>query len=133
MTDVSCGYKHSMALTSDGHVYTWGKGKHGRLGHDDAANKFTPARISPDAFGGARIAGIAAGGHHSAAVTASGAVYTWGLNDNAQLGDSESSVPGAQRQNVSAVMRCPHAPGSPVLPRALNYAASLRRRTALNL
>lgn len=100
VTDVSCGYKHSMALTSDGHVYTWGKGKHGRLGHDDAANKFTPARISPDAFGGARIAGIAAGGHHSAAVTASGAVYTWGLNDNAQLGDSESSVPGAQRQNA---------------------------------
>jgi len=89
IVDVSCGYKHSMALSKSGHVYTWGKGKHGRLGHDDAANQLSPARVAPHAFLGRRVCCISAGGQHSAAVAAGGAVFTWGLNDNSQLGPGE--------------------------------------------
>jgi E3 ubiquitin-protein ligase HERC2 len=115
ISDVSCGYKHSMALSKLGHVYTWGKGKHGRLGHDDASNKLSPARVAPQAFGGRRVVGISAGGHHSAAVAAGGAVFTWGLNDNAQLGLGEPRG-GANGINVRRRQRGVWGGGARRLP-----------------
>jgi alpha-tubulin suppressor-like RCC1 family protein len=30
--EVKCGHYHSLALTKDGHIYTWGYGSYGRLG-----------------------------------------------------------------------------------------------------
>eukprot|EP00962_Isochrysis_galbana_P060130 scaffold34203_cov84-Isochrysis_galbana.AAC.1 len=95
-----------MALSKSGHVYTWGKGKHGRLGHDDAANQLSPARVAPHAFLGRRVCCISAGGQHSAAVAAGGAVFTWGLNDNSQLGPGEPRS-GAPWLNVRRLLGGP--------------------------
>jgi alpha-tubulin suppressor-like RCC1 family protein len=33
VTQVSCGRAHSLCLTDDGQVYSFGKGAEGRLGH----------------------------------------------------------------------------------------------------
>ena len=38
VVQVTCGLKHSMALTSEGRLYTWGKGADGRLGHGSELN-----------------------------------------------------------------------------------------------
>ncbi|EOD12960.1 hypothetical protein EMIHUDRAFT_416449, partial [Emiliania huxleyi CCMP1516] len=81
---VSAGYKHSMALTDSGAVYSWGKGKHGRLGQGDTANRLSPMRV--EALRGEAVVCIAAGGHHSCAALRNGQVYSWGLDDNGQLG-----------------------------------------------
>ena len=36
VVDVACGGAHSAAITASGELYTWGKGRYGRLGHGDS-------------------------------------------------------------------------------------------------
>jgi regulator of chromosome condensation len=75
ITRVMCGGLHSAAITSDGHVYTWGCNDDGALGRDGDEN--LPARV--EGFGPSRRAVLAVGGDsHTAVMTASGHVYTWG-------------------------------------------------------
>jgi hypothetical protein len=56
-------------VTSDGQLYTWGKGEDGALGLGDAEDKSTPTRVM-GALRGKRVVAIAAGGDaHAAALT----------------------------------------------------------------
>ncbi|KAK6131563.1 hypothetical protein DH2020_034703 [Rehmannia glutinosa] len=43
---VSAGDEHVVALDSNGHVYTWGKGYCGALGHGDEIDKTTPEHLT---------------------------------------------------------------------------------------
>lgn len=36
VVEIACGGAHSAAITSAGELYTWGKGRYGRLGHGDS-------------------------------------------------------------------------------------------------
>ena len=36
VVSVDCGASHTVAVTAEGDVYTWGRGKFGALGHGDA-------------------------------------------------------------------------------------------------
>jgi len=43
---VSAGVYHSIAITADGAVFTWGEGRHGCLGHgEDLSNQLLPKKI----------------------------------------------------------------------------------------
>ena len=37
---VSAGYNHSLSITADGAVFTWGKGEDGCLGHGETCERF---------------------------------------------------------------------------------------------
>ena len=74
---VACGDHHTMVLTTDGLLWTFGSGDHGRLGHGGTEDKLTPTLVNAR-FGGAEIVMVAAGENHSLAVTADGDVFTWG-------------------------------------------------------
>lgn len=76
--------KHFLALTKNGTVYSWGKGVGGRLGHGDTASREEPKII--DALVGKNVVYVACGGTYSAAVTASGELYTWGCGSYGRLG-----------------------------------------------
>ena len=43
--DISCGDKHTLALTSGGDVYSWGDGSLGQLGLGDLRKQHTPSRV----------------------------------------------------------------------------------------
>lgn len=43
--DIACGSSYSAAITSNGELYTWGDGAHGRLGHGDKANQPKPKQV----------------------------------------------------------------------------------------
>jgi alpha-tubulin suppressor-like RCC1 family protein len=45
VTQVSCGWRHTVALTDRGNIYSWGRGTSGQLGHGDAVDRNEPKRI----------------------------------------------------------------------------------------
>ncbi|NXJ16949.1 RCCD1 protein, partial [Odontophorus gujanensis] len=42
---VSCGSRHTAAVTRGGELYTWGWGKYGQLGHRGRASSDCPQRV----------------------------------------------------------------------------------------
>ncbi|KAG7442676.1 RCC1/BLIP-II [Guyanagaster necrorhizus] len=95
---VKCGASHVLALTTDGHVFTWGFGKHGELARKEQHHTST---LKPERLSLRNIVTIGAGSHQSFAVDSEGSVYGWGLNHMHQLGlrpervgpDTSVSVP----------------------------------------
>lgn len=82
---VECGSQFSVALTRSGSVFTWGKGDYHRLGHGNDDHVRRPKKVA--ALQGKKIISIATGSLHCVACTDSGEVFTWGDNDEGQLGE----------------------------------------------
>lgn len=45
VVDVACGSSHSACTLDDGSMYTWGKGRYGRLGHNDHDTQLKPKQV----------------------------------------------------------------------------------------
>ena len=84
---VSAGGVHSLALAADGSVWSWGCGDLGKLGHGDTQLQLLPKKV--EAFAGQRVVATSAGATNSIAITADGAVFTWGNGEDACLGHGE--------------------------------------------
>ncbi|XP_010061494.1 protein RCC2 isoform X2 [Eucalyptus grandis] len=81
---VACGTNHTVAVDSNGCVYTWGFGGYGRLGHREQKDEWLPRRVDifqkhnvlpPDAI-------ISAGSVNSACTAGGGQLYMWGKIKN---------------------------------------------------
>eukprot|EP00904_Undaria_pinnatifida_P009747 jgi/Undpi1/5902/HiC_scaffold_2.g01176.m1 len=81
---VCCGGQHAAVLTDCGEIFTWGRGGFGRLGHGNREPADSPKRI--EALEGIPCVQVACGFAYTAAVTASGELYTWGAGENGRLG-----------------------------------------------
>lgn len=93
VTAIAAGYRHSLALTSDGEVISWGSNSNGQLGNGGNTDPRIPVRVDVGgALTGKRVVAIAAGEDHSMALTADGLVFTWGDNWYGQLGDNSGSI-----------------------------------------
>ncbi|XP_034296362.1 probable E3 ubiquitin-protein ligase HERC6 isoform X2 [Pantherophis guttatus] len=87
---VACGHYHSIALTKDGRLFSWGQNSHGQLGlGKEVSSQATPCNIS--SLAGIPLAQVAAGGSHSFVLSHSGVVYGWGRNNVHQLGLSQKT------------------------------------------
>jgi len=84
---VSAGEHHSLTLTADGAVWSWGNGLYGRLGHGDQQIQLLPKKV--EAFAGRRVVTVSAGVYHSLALTADSAVWSWGWGAYGQLGHGD--------------------------------------------
>ncbi len=87
----AAGAGFSLAVTASGQLYSFGNNSYGELGNEtNAENPFaanpTPTPVTlPGATGPATQA--AGGGDHSLALTATGQLYAFGLNNRGQLGN----------------------------------------------
>uniref|UniRef100_H2ZUW1 HECT domain-containing protein n=1 Tax=Latimeria chalumnae TaxID=7897 RepID=H2ZUW1_LATCH len=82
---VACGNHHSLALSKEGQVFTWGQSTES-LPKPGIKDSLQPTPQPVKHLEGIPLAQIAAGGAHSIVVSVSGAVYSWGKNDAGQLG-----------------------------------------------
>ena len=87
---VSAGAHHSFALTADGSVWSWGNGAWGSLGHGDRQHQLLPKKL--EAFAGQRVVAVSAGEHHNLAITADGAVWSWGGGRFGRLGHGDEQT-----------------------------------------
>ncbi|KAK9824201.1 hypothetical protein WJX72_008492 [[Myrmecia] bisecta] len=84
-TAVVCGAEYSVAICGkNNEVYSWGWGDFGRLGHGDCNDIFIPQPIA--ALSGLSVVRVACGDTHTLAVTDTGDLYSFGRNQNGQLG-----------------------------------------------
>lgn len=93
ITEVALGWGHSIALTSLGRLFTWGKNDSGQLGDGTNQPSLIPIDISSRIrlLSNDQIISIAAGSSHSAFLTKQGRVFMWGRNVFGQLGDGTKS------------------------------------------
>ena len=93
IVQIDAGAEHSLALTVDGTVYSWGSGASGQLGNNTTANSSTPVAVNTTGtpMAGKAVVQIDAGGKHSAALAEDGTAYMWGQNTSGQLGNNTTS------------------------------------------
>ncbi|XP_039629608.1 probable E3 ubiquitin-protein ligase HERC1 isoform X4 [Polypterus senegalus] len=132
---VSCGTQFSVALTKDGHVYTFGQDRLIGLPEGRARNHNRPQQVP--ALSGIFIKDIAVGAEHTLALSSAGDVYAWGSNSEGQLGLGHTNhvreptlLTSLQGKNINQISagRCHSAAWTapPVPPRAPGASVPLQ-------
>lgn len=80
--EVVCGAGHSLILTEDCRIYSWGFNKVGQLGLGDFVDRTVPCEVSLPRD----VAHIRSGAGHCFALTKGGRVYSWGFSEYYQTG-----------------------------------------------
>jgi alpha-tubulin suppressor-like RCC1 family protein len=82
-----CGF--SLAIATDGTLYSWGSNDTGQLGSTrTGGHRARPARVQLPP--GVSVRAVSGGEDHALAVTTAGQVYAWGANSTGQLGNGST-------------------------------------------
>jgi alpha-tubulin suppressor-like RCC1 family protein len=118
---IYAGKEHTVALKSDGTVWTWGDNTYGQLGVDPST---TPQSADPVQVPGlSNVKAVAAGGYHCFALLHNGDVYAWGDNTYGQLGD------GTTDGSFSPVLTDSDVHGSTAIAAGAYHSLALRGDT----
>ena len=83
---VSAGGVHVLAITREGHLYSWGGGPNGQLGQGAQVQFLSEPGLVDSTR---EWVSVSAGFEFSIGVTADGSLWSWGFNGNAQLGHGD--------------------------------------------
>jgi len=86
VVSVRCGCNHTMCLTENGEVFTWGYGKDGSLGHGNGDNVDLPKEVEYFKKNNIKIEKIECGDYFSLCLSSDGQLYSFGQNSFGQLG-----------------------------------------------
>ena len=114
------GSQHALAVTTDGGLFTWGRGDGGALGHGTTENNDVPTEVQT--LKNMHITRAAAGLYTSLVLTRSGEMWSWGSGPALGHGGDDQS----QQLLPKVIAGLP--PGAPVLRIAAGeYAAACVR------
>lgn len=93
IVDIQAGEEHTVFLTSEGRVFSWGDNAQGTVGDGTQTDKLVPTDITIqfDTDVGQPIDSIQVGQYHNFAISTNGKVFSWGDNGYAQLGDNTTT------------------------------------------
>ena len=86
VVQISCGSHHSLAMTSAGHLYSWGWNKFGQVGCGQEEEDIISEPFYLKYFDIISIKTIYSSFSYSFALTDNGLVYSWGDNEDGVLG-----------------------------------------------
>jgi len=94
---ISSGDRCTMAIKTDGTLWTWGEGYNGGLGTGSTASVGSPTQVA-----GTTWKFVSAGRYNGAALKTDGTLWLWGSNVNGNLGDGTTTNRSSPVQTVSA-------------------------------
>lgn len=97
----------TLALKSDGTVWDWGANSLGELGNGNHNNSDVPVQVNGVSNGSAIAAGI---GYNGLVLEANGTLWTWGYNQEGQLGNGTLITNNGQLTPVAVTMSGINAP-----------------------
>jgi alpha-tubulin suppressor-like RCC1 family protein len=86
---VSCGDVRTVAIKTDGTLWTWGSGLSGQLGNAAITNRSTPVTTFA---GGTNWKQVISGSFHATAIKTDGTLWTWGLGNGGRLGNAQTTI-----------------------------------------
>jgi len=81
---IAAGGDHSVAVSDQGRVWSWGAGDHGQTGHGDTTDRRKPCVVR--GLEASKMVTVAAGKSHMVTQSQDGIVYAWGRGNMGQLG-----------------------------------------------
>eukprot|EP00929_Paragymnodinium_shiwhaense_P090975 TRINITY_DN51036_c0_g1_i1.p1 TRINITY_DN51036_c0_g1~~TRINITY_DN51036_c0_g1_i1.p1 ORF type:complete len:1380 (-),score=249.71 TRINITY_DN51036_c0_g1_i1:80-4219(-) len=128
---VACGEYHSLVLTVQGELFSFGSNVHGALGSGRRESYAHAERVSSNHLRAMPLRGIAAGAQSSMALSIGGHVFSWGSNSRGRLGL------GPAYDHEDAVLTPVTVPNLPGMARAIaaggQHSAVILRRGRLFL
>ena len=104
-TQVSAGFRHVLALRSDGSVWSWGDNSYGQVGRSCTTCSPRPVNGLTGTF-----TQVLARGDTSFALRSDGTVWAWGLDDQGQLGNGGTSPDSCNVPGTFAALTCSLVP-----------------------
>lgn len=84
---VASGTNHTLSISKDGKIWSWGRGQGGVLGHGDVTDQVEPRMLRT--LSHKTVVNCSASEMHSACCTDEGELWTWGTSDFGKLGHGE--------------------------------------------
>lgn len=92
------GKRHTVAIKTDGSLWCWGANSYGQLGDNTGTSKSSPVQTITR---GVNWSSVACGYAHTVATKTDGTLWTWGLNNNGQLGNNTSTSTSSPIQTIA--------------------------------
>jgi alpha-tubulin suppressor-like RCC1 family protein len=88
---VACGDTQSLAIKTDGTLWTWGDARYGALGVNFVSGSGRSTPVTTFA-GGTNWKQVSSGYRHSAAIKTDGTLWVWGFNNSGQQGNNTTDT-----------------------------------------
>jgi alpha-tubulin suppressor-like RCC1 family protein len=100
ISDIACGNSFCLAQDVKGRLFSWGLNNYGQLGESENHAEYVPNQVQY--MKNHNIVKIACGEYFAMALSDKGAVYSWGIGNNGQLGHANKSDVKVPKQiNIS--------------------------------